>query len=171
MTITGTRADIGIPTEDTVPDVGGPAPEFSLKDQHGQEVSLATLAADGGGRAVLLVFYPFAFSGTCTGELCEIRDDLSSFANDDVQVVGVSCDPAHALRAFADAEGYTFPLLSDFWPHGQTAKAYGVFMPRLGFATRGSFLVDSSGVLRWSLVQGPGEPRDPQAYRDAVAAL
>lgn len=164
-------ADIGIPTEGAVPPVGEPAPSFTLKDQHGQEVSLSALTSDGGGRAVLLVFYPFAFSGTCTGELCEIRDDLSSFANDDVQVVGISCDPGHALRAFADAEGYAFPLLSDFWPHGDTAKAYGVFMPGLGFAARGSFLVDAAGVLRWSLVQGPGEARDPQAYRDAVAAL
>ncbi len=171
MTVTGTTADIGIPTEGLVPQAGAPAPEFSLKDQHGQQVSLSALTSDGGGRAVLLVFYPFAFSGTCTGELCEIRDDLSSFANDEVQVVGISCDPGHALRVWADAEGYAFPLLSDFWPHGQTAKAYGVFMPGLGFATRGSFLVDSAGVLRWSLVQGPGEPRDAQAYRDAVAAL
>lgn len=169
MTGTGARADIGIPTEGDLPEVGRPAPEFTLKDQHGQEVSLASLT--GGGQAVLLVFYPFAFSGTCTGELCEIRDDLSSFANDDVQVVGVSCNPGHALRAWGDAEGYRFPLLSDFWPHGETAKAYGVFMPGLGFAARGSFLVDATGVLRWSLVQGPGEARDPQAYKTALAAL
>jgi len=163
--------DIGIPTEGAVPQVGAPAPDFDLKDQHGQQVSLSGLASDGGDRAVLLVFYPFAFSGTCTGELCAIRDDLDSFANDDVQVVGVSCDPMHALRAWGDAEGYKFPLLSDFWPHGEVARSYGVFMPGLGFAARGSFLVDSAGVLRWALVQGPGQPRDPQAYKDAVAAL
>lgn len=170
---TGTAGtvDIGIPLEGTVPAVGSPAPDFRLSDQHGQEVSLTDLLDDGGPRAALLVFYPFAFSGTCTGELCEIRDDLSAFANDEVQVVGISCDPKHALRAWADAEGYQFPLLSDFWPHGGVAKAYGVFMPGLGFATRGSFLVDASGVVRWSTVQGPGQARDTQAYRDAVAAL
>ena len=163
--------DIGIPTEGEEPQVGAPAPDFTLKDQHGQQVGLRDLLSDGGERAVLLVFYPFAFSGTCTGELCEIRDDLDAFSNDDVQVVGISCDPHHALRAWADVEGYKFPLLSDFWPHGEVARQYGVFMPGLGFATRGSFLVDRAGVLRWSLVQGPGQPRDAQAYRDALAAL
>lgn len=161
----------GIPTEGPVPEVGAPAPDFRLPDQHGQDVSLTDLLHDDGNRAALIVFYPFAFSGTCTGELCEIRDDLGSFANDDVQVVGISCDPKHALRAWADEEGYKFPLLSDFWPHGEVARSYGVFMPGLGFATRGSFLVDTTGVLRWSTVQGPGQPRDPQAYRDALATL
>ncbi len=86
-------------------------------------------------------------------------------------MVGISCDPKHALRAWADAEGYKFPLLSDFWPHGEVAQRYGVFMPGLGFAARGSFLVDAAGVLRWATVQGPGEPRDTQAYRDALAAV
>ena len=161
----------GIPTEGPLPEIGAPAPDFRLPDQHGQDVSLGDLLHDGGDRAALVVFYPFAFSGTCTGELCEIRDDLGSFANDDVQVVGISCDGKHALRAWADEEGFKFPLLSDFWPHGEVARRYGVFMPGLGFATRGSFLVDSTGVLRWSTVQGPGRPRDPQAYRDALAAL
>jgi mycoredoxin-dependent peroxiredoxin len=163
--------DIGIPLEGQVPEIGAPAPRFRLTDQHGQQVSLDDLLADGGPHAVLLVFYPFAFSGTCTGELCEIRDDLDAFSNDDVQVVGVSCDPKHALRAWADVEGYKFPLLSDFWPHGGVARDYGVFMPGLGFATRGTFLIDSGGILRWSLVQGPGQARDPQAYKDALAAL
>jgi peroxiredoxin len=167
----GAKADIGIPTEGTLPVVGAPAPQFTLTDQHGQQVALSDLLADGGGQAALLVFYPFAFSGTCTGELCEIRDDLDSFANDQVQVVGISCDPKHALRAWADAEGYSFPLLSDFWPHGEVARAYGVFMPGLGFAARGTFLVDASGVLRWSLVQGPGQARDPHAYKQALASL
>lgn len=172
MTATpGTHADIGIPTEGALPQVGSPAPDFRLSDQHGQQVGLGDLLHDGGDRAALVVFYPFAFSGTCTGELCEIRDDLDAFANDDVQVVGISCDPRHALRAWADTEGYKFPLLSDFWPHGEVARSYGVFMPGLGFATRGSFLIDPGGVLRWSTVQGPGQPRDPEAYKAALAAL
>ena len=147
--------------------VGDAAPEFTLPDQDKQVVSLADLR----GTPVLLVFYPFAFSGTCTGELCELRDDIGAFANDAVQVVGISCDPKHALRAWADEQGYRFPLLSDFWPHGEVASRYGVFMPGLGFATRGSFLVDSTGVLRWSVVQGPGQARPAQAYRDALASL
>ncbi|WP_336922388.1 peroxiredoxin [Aquipuribacter sp. SD81] len=162
--------DIGLPLAGTVPSLGEPAPALSLTDQHGQTIDLPDLLGDG-TRAVLLVFYPFAFSGTCTGELCALRDDLSSFTDEGVQVVGVSCDPVHALRAWGDAEGYRFPLLSDFWPHGEVATRYGVFLPTLGFATRGSFLVDGDGVLRWSVVQGPGAARDLGAYREAVAAL
>ncbi len=148
--------------------VGDVAPEFSLKDQHGVDVSLAELRAD---KAVLVIFYPFAFSGTCTGELCEIRDDLSAFENDAVQVVAVSCDPMHTLRAWAEDQGYDFPLLSDFWPHGAVAQAYGVFKEDAGFAIRGSFLIGTDGTVKWAVVNGPGEARDTGAYRTAVAAL
>ena len=83
-----------------------------------------------------------------------------------MQLVGVSCDPMHALRAWAEAEKYEFPLLSDFWPHGEVARSYGVFSEKTGFAIRGTFLVDTSGVLRWSVVNGPGEARDsPRTVR------
>ncbi len=150
------------------PQIGAPAPGFALKDQHGQTVRLADFA---GRQNVALVFYPFAFSGICTGELCELRDNIGLFADANVQLVGVSCDPMHAQRAWAEAEKYEFPLLSDFWPHGEVAKAYGVFNDTIGFAIRGTFLVDTSGVLRWSIVNGPGEARPLSAYREAVAAL
>jgi mycoredoxin-dependent peroxiredoxin len=148
--------------------IGDLAPDFSLRDQHGQDVALSAARAD---RSVLLVFYPFAFSGICTGELGEIRDDLAAFDNDAVRVLALSCDPMHTLRAWAEDQRYTFPLLSDFWPHGAVARAYGVFNEDAGFATRGSFLVDASGVLRWSVVNGPGQARDIGAYREALAAL
>jgi peroxiredoxin len=150
------------------PQIGETAPDFELKDQHGQLVHLSDFR---GKQAVALVFYPFAFSGKCTGELCEIRDNLAVFSDASVQVVGISCDPMHAQRAFAEVEGYEFPLLSDFWPHGATAQAYGAFNEVLGFATRGTFLVDTEGVLRWSIVNGPGEVRPLAAYREAIAAL
>ena len=149
------------------PQLGRPAPAFDLKDQHGRSVSLADFA---GKQAVALVFYPFAFSGICTRELCEIRDNLSVFTDKDVQVIGISCDPVHSLRAYAEAERYEFPLLSDFWPHGAVAQAYGVFNER-GMANRGTFLIDATGALRWSVVNGPGEARPLAAYREAVAAL
>ncbi|MFN0283689.1 MAG: peroxiredoxin [Kineosporiaceae bacterium] len=149
-------------------EVGSPAPDFALPDQHGEVVRLSDFR---GETNVALVFYPFAFSGICTGELCEIRDNLSVFSDDDVQVVGISCDPKHSLRAFAEAEKYDFPLLSDFWPHGDVAQAYGVFNDRVGFAVRGSFLVDTEGVLRWSVVNGPGEARPLAAYQEAIATL
>jgi peroxiredoxin len=148
--------------------IGGPAPDFALRDQHGQTVRLTDFA---GTRNVALVFYPFAFSGICTGELCELRDNIDVFVDRGVQLVGVSCDPVHAQRAWAEAEKYEFPLLSDFWPHGDVARAYGVFNEAAGFANRGTFLVDTAGVLRWSMVNGPGEARPLSAYREAVAAL
>ena len=150
------------------PQVGQPAPDFTLRNQHGEAVRLSDAR---GERHVALVFYPFAFSGTCTGELCEIRDNLAMFETANVQVVGVSCDPMHSLRAFAEAEKYTFPLLSDFWPHGAVAQQYGVFHEKAGMAVRGTFLVDTGGVLRWSVVNGPGEARPLSAYQEAVAAL
>ncbi len=149
-------------------EVGQPAPEFQLKNQHGETVKLSEFR---GKQSVVLVFYPFAFSGICTGELCEIRDNIAMFTADDVQVMGVSCDPMYALRAFADAEHYEFPLLADFWPHGAVAQAYGVFNEAAGFAIRGTFLIDKDGVLRWSVVNGPGEARPLAAYREALAVL
>ena len=148
------------------PALGTPAPRFTLRDQDKNPV---TPFDD--SRATLLVFFPFAFSGICTGELCEIRDDLSAFANDTVQVMAISCDSPQVMKAWSDAQGYRFPLLSDFWPHGQVGRAYGVFDENVGASARGSFLVDASGVLRWSQVNGLGEARDVAAYRDAVAAL
>lgn len=149
-------------------EVGAPAPEFTLTDQHGQAVSLADF---GGSEHVALVFFPFAFSGICTDELCEIRDNLSAFSGAGVQVIGISCDPVYSLRAFADAQGYEFPLLSDFWPHGEVARSYDVFDEVRGRAGRGTFLIDTGGVLRWSVVNAPGQPRPMAAYREAIAAL
>jgi peroxiredoxin (alkyl hydroperoxide reductase subunit C) len=150
------------------PEVGTEAPDFTLKDQNNQEVTLSSFR---GGRAVLVVFYPFAFSGICTGELCAIRDDLATFQNDDVQILAISVDHVFALKAWSQAEGYEFPLLSDFWPHGKVAQAYGVFNDKAGMAVRGTFLVDEAGIVRFAEVNGPGEARDQDAWRKALAAL
>ena len=150
-----------------LPAVGEPAPDFALRDQHGQRVRLRDLR----GSAVVIVFFPHAFTPTCTGELCEIRDDPGALAADGVQVLGISCDPSAALRAFAEQERITHPLLSDFWPHGEVARSYGVFFEPRGFANRGSFLVDADGVLRWSLLTSPGQPRDVREYDRALAVL
>jgi peroxiredoxin len=149
-------------------EVGQEAVEFALKDEHGEVVRLSDFR---GEKSVAVVFYPFAFSGICTGELCEIRDNLSVFEADNVQVLAVSCDPVFALRSWAEAEKYPFPLLSDFWPHGETAKNYGVFNETTGSAVRGTFLIDTTGVLRWSVINGMGEARPLTAYREAIAAL
>lgn len=149
-------------------EIGQEAPDFELKNQQGQLVKLSDFR---GKQSVVLVFYPFAFSGICTGELCEIRDNIEIFKADGVQVIGISCDPHHSLGAYAKDQGYDFPLLSDFWPHGAVAQKYGVFNETIGFAIRGSFLVDADGVLRWSVVNGPGEARPLTAYQEALAAL
>jgi peroxiredoxin (alkyl hydroperoxide reductase subunit C) len=154
--------------EPTGPVVGQVAPDFALKDQQGRSVSLSDYK---GIKNVVVVFFPFAFSGICTGELCEIRDDLGDFESDDVQVLTVSCDHMFTQRAFADAEGYFFPMLSDYWPHGGTAQAYGVFDESGGFATRGTFLIDRDGVVRWTLINGPSQKRDFAGYRAALLGL
>jgi peroxiredoxin len=158
-------------TKNTAPTglaVGQVAPDFTLKDQHGKDVSLSDYK---GVKNVVVVFYPFAFSGICTGELCEIRDDLGAFDSDQVQVLAISCDHMFTQRAWSDAQGFFFPVLSDFWPHGGAAQAFGVFEQSGGFATRGTFLIDADGVVRWTLVNGPSEKRDFSGYRAALKEL
>jgi len=149
------------------PVAGDVAPDFVLTDTHGTPVELRALR----GAPVLAVFVPFAFSGTCTGELCELRDNLALFTEAGVELLVISTDPVFSLKAWAQQEGYTFALLSDFWPHGAVAKEYGVFDENRGMAVRGSFLIDAEGVVRWSVVNSPGEPRDLSGYREALASL
>jgi peroxiredoxin len=146
-------------------DVGAQAPYFTLKDQNNQEVSLADFR---GRKAVLLVFYPLAFTGTCQGEMAEIRDNLSEYSNDYVQVLTVSVDSPYSHKVWAEREGFNFPLLADFWPHGAVAQAYGVFLEQRGIANRGTFLIDQEGVVRYAHMQGPGEARDQKTWRDLL---
>jgi peroxiredoxin len=147
-------------------EVGDQAPDFTLKDQDNQE---QTLSEYQGERAVLVVFYPLAFSGICTGELDQLRDDLAEFA--DVQVLAVSVDSVYTLKAWSDQQDYDFPLLSDFWPHGTVAQEYGVFNDQAGIANRGTFLVDIDGIIRFAEIKQPGEARDQTIWKQALAAL
>ena len=147
---------------------GEEAPDFELADQHGQVVRLSSLR---GHKAALVVFYPWAFSGVCGGEMQAMQARLGELAGDKLEVLAVSTDSRYALRAWADAEGFTFPLLSDFWPHGATARAYGVLHEEIGIALRGTFLVDLEGVVRWSVVRGIGDARDIEDYVEAIGAL
>ncbi|MBL7256322.1 peroxiredoxin [Paractinoplanes lichenicola] len=151
----------------TIP-VGATAPEFSLKDQNNQDVRLADFH---GRKAVLLVFYPFTFTGTCQGELTEIRDNLPDYQNDAVQVLAVSVDSVYAHKVWSVQEGFDFPLLADFWPHGAVAQAYGVFNEAGGMANRGTYLIDRDGVIRFAEMTGPGEARDQKAWRAALTDL
>jgi peroxiredoxin len=148
--------------------IGDPAPDFTLKDQYGQDISLSSYA---GRKAVLIVFYPFAFSGVCTGELTGLRDRLGDFETDDTTLLTISCDPMYTLRAAADRDGLFFPLLSDYWPHGVAAQAYGVFDDIVGSAKRSSFAVDKEGRLGWMVHNATGEARDLDEHAAALASL
>jgi len=149
-------------------EVGAEAPDFVLKDQNNQEVRLSDFR---GRRNVLLVFYPLAFTGTCQGELCSVRDNLNDFVNESTQVLTVSVDSPYSHKVWAEQQGYDFPLLADFWPHGGVALAYGVFNSERGFANRGTFLIDKAGVIRFVELNGPGEARDQDAWRKAIASV
>ena len=150
------------------PEVGQQAPDFTLTNQYGESISLADFR---GKKNVVLMFYPFAFTSICTGELCELRDTQTAFEADDAVVLSVSCDTPHTLKVYAKQEGLNHSLLSDFWPHGEVAQAYGVFLPEKGFATRGTFVIDKAGIVRWSVINAPGEARRAEEYRAALAGL
>ncbi|MFD7403607.1 peroxiredoxin [Streptomyces sp. NPDC059866] len=148
--------------------VGDKAPDFELKDNHGRDVRLSDFR---GEKNVVLLFYPFAFTGVCTGELCEVRDNLPKFEDRDTQVLAVSNDSIHTLRVFAEQEGLEYPLLSDFWPHGATSRAYGVFDEDKGCAVRGTFVIDKDGVVRWTVRNGLPDARDLNEYVKALDTL
>ena len=148
--------------------VGEVAPDFTLSNQHGEELTLSELVAEG---PVALVFFPLAFSGICTCELCELRDNLAVFNDAKVRLVGVSVDAVCSLKVWAEQEGYEFSILSDFWPHGAVAREYGAFVEERGIATRATVIIGEDRKVLASFETSPGEARDFAAYREAVAAL
>ncbi len=148
--------------------VGSRAPDFTLKDQNNQVVRLADFR---GRKAVLLVFYPLTFTGNCQDELAEIRDHLPDYANDRVQVLAISVDSVYSHKVWSLQQGFEFPLLADFWPHGAVARSYGVFDDTAGVAHRGTFLVDADGAVRFAEMAGPGRTRDQKLWRSALAEL
>jgi peroxiredoxin len=155
------------PAVGVLPEIGDAAPDFELVNQFGEPVRLS----DFRGRNVVVIFYPFAFSGICTGELCEVRDNLSLFEDAKATVLAVSVDSKFTLRAYAEKEAYGFDLLADFWPHGGVASRYGVFDPDSGMAQRGTFIIDADGIIRYVVVNPRGQARDLAGYRAALAGL
>jgi peroxiredoxin len=149
-------------------EVGQPAPDFTLRDQNNEEITLSSFRDE---KAVLVIFYPLAFTGICTGELCTVRDDISHYQNDNVQVVTISVDSPYSHKIFSEREGYEFPLLSDFWPHGAVAQSFGVFNDDTGFSNRGTFLVDKTGIVRFAEMNQPGQGRDAAEWLKAIEAL
>jgi peroxiredoxin len=145
--------------------VGAVAPDFALRDADRTVVRLSEYAA---GRVAVVVFYPWAFTGVCTGEMCEIRDRLPELSNDRAVTVAVSCDATATLRAFATQEGLTFPLLSDHWPHGEVSRAFGVFDERAGAAVRGTFVLSPDRVVLARFVNAIPDARE---LDDVIATL
>ena len=146
---------------------GAGPPDFTLHDQHGRPTTLSALR----GGPVLVVFYPLAFSGVCSGELAELAGLYPRFAETGAHVLAVSVDSTFALRTWSDREGFPFRLLSDFWPHGAVAETYGVFDDRRGVARRGTFLLDADGVVRWSDHTPVSEPREMTRALEQARAL
>ncbi|MFI6578766.1 peroxiredoxin [Nocardiopsis sp. NPDC050513] len=146
---------------------GAHAPDFTLHDQYGQDTTLTGLR----GRPVLVVFYPLAFSGVCSGELADLSARHAEFEALGATVLAVSVDSVFALRTWSDRESFPFALLSDFWPHGAVADAYGVFDSSRGTARRGTFLVDADGIVRWTLTTPVSEPRDVEDYLRELRSL
>jgi peroxiredoxin len=149
-------------------EVGDTAPDFTLRDQFGADVTLSSFR---GEKVVVLLFYPLTFTGVCQGELCAVRDDLGAFQNDDVQILAVSVDSPYAHKVWAEQQGYEFPLLADFWPHGEVARAYGVFNDVAGISVRGTFVIDKDGVVRWKVINDIPNARDLEEYKTALAAI
>ncbi|BBZ70130.1 peroxiredoxin [Mycobacterium paraseoulense] len=148
--------------------VGATAPDFTLRDQNQQRV---TLSAYRGAKNVLLVFFPLAFTGICQGELDQLRDHLPDFENDHSAALAISVGPPPTHRIWSLESGFTFPVLSDFWPHGEVSLAYGVFNAEAGYPNRGTFVIDTSGVIRFAEMKQPGESRNQRLWTDALAAL
>ncbi|MGE0880132.1 MAG: peroxiredoxin [Acidimicrobiia bacterium] len=149
--------------------VGADAPDFNLRDQDNNEVSLANFK---GMKPVVLVFYPFTFTGVCEGELCALRDDISRYERAGVQVLAVSCDTRHAQARWAKEQGYNFPLLADNWPHGAVAQAYGVFNDTLGCAIRATFVINTNGkIVDVFTTDALGTPREASRYEEALAKV
>ena len=150
-------------------EIGQEAPDFTLKSQTGEEVTLSQFR---GQQPVVLVFIPFAFTGVCQGELCAIRDDFTPFEAAGAQVLAVSTDTAPTLKQWADQQGWTFPTLSDFWPHGEVAKAYGAFNEERGCANRVTVVIDKDGKVVDRFASGSlGEARPAERYEEAMAKL
>ncbi|MGI8648718.1 MAG: peroxiredoxin [Acidimicrobiales bacterium] len=151
--------------------LGELAPDFTLRDQNNQEVTLSSFR---GSKPVLLVFYPLAFSGICSGELCALRDDLPRVAAEigtAAQLLTISVDSIFVHRVWAEQEKFEFPLLSDFWPHGKVARDYGVFDDNKGVSRRGTFAIDNAGIMRWQKVNEIPVGRDLSLYTEALSAV
>lgn len=148
--------------------IGDLAPDFTLQNQDGEEVTLSDFR---GHKAVVLVFYPLSFTGICTGEMCELRDSFPSIQGDNFELLAISVDSKFVQKKFVAEEQLNFDVLSDFWPHGAVSKAYGVFLEESGIANRATFVINKSGEIAAKFVTAPGQARSFDDYKRALAEL
>lgn len=124
------------------------------------------------GAPALVVFMPLAFTRVCGGEMCEIRDNLDVLADTGTRTVVITCDNVPVNAAWAEREGFDFPILSDFWPHGETTRAYGCFNGKLGVPHRATFVLDGEGIVRDVIsTDSLGEARPFGSYVEALGGL
>jgi len=148
--------------------IGAPAPDFELPAPDKSPTALSSFR----GHNTLVVFIPFPFTGNCSTEVCTLRDHLADLANLDANVVVITCDTAHANRVWAEQNGLTFPVLSDFWPHGEVSRSYGAFNEATGSANRHSFVLDADGIVRDIIkTDSLGVIREYDAYVTSLAAI
>lgn len=132
-----------------IPQVGETAPDFVMKDQNGKEVKLSDYR---GSKNVLLAFFPLAFTPVCSCQIPQYKEDIQKFNDLNTQVLAVSVDSVPAHKAWTDQMGgINYPVLADFYPHGEVAKKYGVLREQ-GFSERALFVIDKKGVVRFSQV-------------------
>jgi peroxiredoxin len=143
---------------------GAPAPDFTLPDQDGDEVSLS----DFRGRTVVLVFYPADFSPVCTDQLSVYQEVLPELEQRGATLLGVSVDGAFCHRAFRAQLGVSIPLLADFHPKGEVAKRYGVWSEERGVAGRALVMVGPDGRVEWSYMSPPLEVPGANLIFDAL---
>jgi peroxiredoxin len=146
--------------------VGQEAPDFTLRDENRQEVSLSGLR----GRPVMIMFYPFAFSGVCQGEMCTIRDTWPDFEGTGAKVLAISHDSPFALKAWKEQQGLKHTLLSD--GKGQVARSYGAWNEAVGAAERLTVVVDKNGIVTYvTRSENLGTPRDQGEALKALQAV
>ena len=146
---------------------GQKAPEFTLKDQNQNEVSLSSLR----GQTVVLAFYPLDFSPVCSKEHGCFKEDASKLSSANAQVLGISVDHHWAHHAFAKSLGIDYPLLADFHPKGAVATQYGLFQADKGFTSRATVIIDDQGKVAFTQEHGLGEARNDETILEALKKL
>ena len=148
--------------------VGDTAPDFTLKDQDGNPVTLSTFR---GKKNVVLVYHPLAFTSICSTQMPGYNKDRQTFEGMEVQVLGISVDSSPAHRAWAEMlGGIDYPMLADFYPHGEVSKRYGILRPE-GFSERATFVIDKQGIVRSIEVHEIGSLPDNEKLLETLRSL